>query len=166
MSEQISQNDPLPTARQIRRAIEAYVEVAYGGQAPDSIRELLPPGDFAPAEWLMSDSVQRDPAGAPLPAVRSFAVRLGNSQYPHMKLRISLPPRGRVYLFSVDAHDGFLHASAGTPDHAALEALKAYNSSVASVITAAWEADGLLTERSYLRRKIDQARRRKAGPGH
>ena len=165
MSEQIIQNDPLPTARQIRQAIEQYIEVAYGGQAPDRIRALLPPGDFVPAEWLMSDSVERDPSGAPLPAVRSFAVRLGNSQYPHMKLRMSLPPRDRVYLFSVDSHDGFLQASAGTKDHAALEALKAYNSSTASAVVAAWEADGLMTERNYLRQKIGQARRKNAGPG-
>jgi len=166
MSEQIIQSDPLPTARQIRQAIERYIEVAYGGQAPDRIRELLPPDEFVPAEWLMSDSVERDPSGAPLPAVRSFAVRLGNSRYPHMKLRMSLPPRDRVYLFSVDSHDGFLHASAGTEDHAALEALKAYNSSVASMVVAAWEADDLLTERNYLRQKIKQARRKNTKPGH
>ncbi len=166
MSEPITKIDPLPTARQIRQAIERYIEVVYGGQAPDRIRQLLPPGDFVPAEWLMSDSVERDPSGAPFPAVRSFAVRLGNSQYPHMKLRISLPPRDRVYLFSVDSHDGFLQASAGTEDHAALEALKAYNSSVALVVTAAWEAEGLMTERNYLRHKINQARRKNAEPGH
>lgn len=165
MSEPITPNDPLPTARQIRQAIEGYIEVAYGGHMPDRIGELLPSGDFVPAEWLMSDSVERDPSGAPLPAVRSFAVRLGNSQYPHMKLRISLPPRDRVYLFSVDSHDGFLQASAGSPDYAALEALKAFNSSVASVVTAAWEAEGLMTERNYLRHKISQVRLKKADPG-
>lgn len=166
MCKENTQSDPLPTAGQIRMAIERYLHVAYAGQTPQSILELLPPVDFVPARWLMSDSVERDPSGAPLPAVRSFAVRLGNSEYPNMKLRISLPPRDRVYLFSVDAHDGFLHASAGTPDYEALEALKTHNSSIATQVTAAWEAEGLMTERNYLRRKISEVRSRKADPGH
>jgi len=166
MSKENTQIDPLPTAGQIRLAIERYLHVAYAGQTPESILALLPPADFVPAQWLMSDSVERDPSSAPLPAVRSFAVRLGNSEYPNMKLRISLPPRDRVYLFSVDSHDGFLHASEGTPDHDALEALKAHNSSIASEVTAAWEAGGLMTERNYLRRKISEVRGNSAGPGH
>ncbi len=160
------QNDPLPTAKQIRQAIERYVQFAYSGQMPEPVGELLPTGDFDPAGWLMSDGVERDPSDAPLPAVRSFAVRLGNAQYPHMKMRISLPPRDRVYLFSVDSHDGFLHASAGTPDYDALEALKTHNSTIASAVTAAWEADGLMTERNYLRYKISQARGNDTTPGH
>ena len=80
MSEPITPNDALPTTRQIRQAIEGYIEVAYGGQAPDRIGELLPPGDFVPAEWLMSDSVERDPSGAPLAAVRSFAARCARTR--------------------------------------------------------------------------------------
>jgi len=166
MSKENIHSDPLPTAGQIRMAIEKYLHVAYAGKTPESILELLPLEDFVPAQWLMSDSVERDPAGAPLPAVRSFAVRLGNSQYPNMKLRISLPPRDRVYLFSVDSHDGFLHASAGTPDHDALETLKVHNGHIASEVTAAWEAEGLMTERNYLRQKISQVRGNRAAPGH
>ncbi len=166
MSEENTQSDSLPVVGQIRLAIDRYLHVAYAGQTPENILELLPPAEFIPAQWLMSDSVERDPAGAPLSAIRSFAVRMGNSKYPNMKLRMSLPPRDRIYLFSVDSHDGFLHASEGTPDYEALEALKAHNSSIASEVTAAWEAAGLMTERSYLRRKISEVRGKNAASDH
>lgn len=158
MGELPPQPDPLPSAEQIRRAVGLYLGFAYGQDVPPGVQALLPPERFDPAQWLMSGPAERDPADAPAGAVRSFVLRLGNTQYPHMKLRISRPPRDNVFLFSVDSHDAFLRAPAGSSDFAALETLKAHNARVAREITSAWDGLGLPTERNYLRQKIQQAR--------
>ncbi len=151
----------LPTVDQIRLAIELYLTEAYGERRPESIAPLLPVGDFGAADYRMSDAFERTPDGSSLEEVRSFALRLGNAQYRHMKLRISRPPREDIYLFVVDAHDEFLNAPVGSPDRDALEGLKRHNADVARSVGAAWDSAGLPTEKDFLRRKIVQVRRRK-----
>ena len=148
----------LPDAGQIRLAVELFLRRAYAGEVPPQAQRLIPTEDFDPAAWLMADPVERDPADAPLEQVRSFVLRLGNEFYPHMKLRISRPPRSREFVFSVDSHDVFLRAPAGSPDYDMLENLKRQNAALAELITASWEAQSLPTERSYLRGKLQQAR--------
>jgi hypothetical protein len=106
----------------------------------------------------MGPHVERDPPDAPLEGVRSFALRLGNDKYPHMKLRLSRPPHEKAYLFTVDCHDTFLSAPAGSADYEALEGLKRHNAFVAEAIRLAWESSHLPTERIYLRKRITKAR--------
>ena len=140
--------------------------LAYPAGPPEEARRFCPPKDFVPAEWLMCELVERDPHETPLARVRSFALRVGNAHYPHMKLRISRPPKDVAYVFSVDSHDTFLSAM-GTPDEKQqLEQLKRYNARLAAEVVEAWDSDGLPTERDYLRRKIHQARQARANDGH
>ncbi len=148
----------LPSADEVRQAIMLYIKHAYGGKPSDSASKLIPPDNFILEKWLMSDITERDPADAPLENVRSFALRIGNSIYPHMKIRLSHPPREKVFLFSVDSHDVFLHAELGSKEHEMLEELKTHNSSVVTAVVEAWENAGLPTERGYLRGKINKAR--------
>lgn len=156
---------PLPSAEDIQRAIDLYLRHAYGDSPGEKVTSLLPEEGFDPAEFLMSSKVERNPSDAPLEQVRSFTLRLGNAGYPHMKLRLSRPPRGHHLLFSVDSHDAFLHAPPGSPDHDALEELKKHNAAVAKRIAEAWDAAGLLTEQNDLRRHIAEARRNRENPG-
>jgi len=144
----------LPSADEIRRAVELYLAAAYGDDRPAAVDRLMPGEAFEPGSYLMSDRVERTPDSCGLREVRSFALRLGNRWYPHMKLRISRPPNERVYLFCVDCHDAMLQAPAGSPDGPALEQLKRHNASLAAAIDAAWDAAGLPTEKGFLRRKI------------
>ncbi len=153
----------LPSTREIEQAVNIYVMRAYRGEVSPAARGLMPPADFDPAAWLMGAGIERDPADAPLEQVRSFAIRLGNEQYPHMKLRLSRPPGADLFVFSVDAHDAFLHAPPGSPDYDALEQLQRYNMALSDSILSAWDAAGLPTERNYLRRKIEQAKQQKSG---
>ena len=141
----------LPSAHQIRQAVRLYLDNSYQDQLPDFVQRFVPPDACDPAEWLMTDVTERDPDDAPLADVRSFAMRIGNVMYPHMKLRLSRPPRHNVFLLSVDCHDAFLKASPDSGDTEALEALKSHNAAVAKAIHEAWDAAGLPTERSYLR---------------
>jgi hypothetical protein len=57
-----------------------------------------------------------------------------------------------------------LVAPAGSPDAGPLEELKEHNARLAGAIEAAWWREGLLTEKAYLRRQIDQTRARPDGP--
>ena len=155
-----SSSSPLPSTDQLRKAMEIYLSYAYEGPPPEPAINLIPPEDCDAAEWLMSDVSQRDPADAPLANVRSFALRLGNRYYPHMKLRLSCPAGGGKYLLSVDCHDAFLRCPPGSGEAPAIEDLKRKNAAIASAIHAAWDEAGLPTERNYLREKIMQARAR------
>ncbi len=149
----------LPTAEQIRQAADLYLAKAYACEIPLVVRDRLAGEGIAPGDYLMSESVERTPNTAELSAVRSFAIRLGNSHYPNMKLRISRLPRQQAYLFLVDAHDEILNAPASSPDHEPLEALKRHNAAVVQAICAAWGEAGLPTEKNFLREKIRQAKK-------
>ena len=155
----------LPAPEEIRQAIELYLRHAYGPKGPPKVARYLPPQGFQAPAWLMGELVERTPDDVPVEQVCSFALRLGNSAYPHMKLRLSRLPKQRVYLFTVDCHDAFLSAPPDTPDHQALEELKRRNAQVARAIRAALDKAHLPTERNYLREKIDQARRRRSAHG-
>jgi len=148
----------LPPPEQIRRAVELYLQHAYDGTPPAATERFLPPADFEPCEWLMSDLAERAPDGAPLKAVRSFALRIGNTMYPHMKLRICRPPKDTAFLFTVDSHDAVLQAAPGTPDYEPLQELKRYNATIADAVVRAWEDEDLPTERRYLRSRIRRAK--------
>lgn len=148
----------LPGAEALRRAVRVYLDLAYPQGAPEPATEKIPPADADLRAWLMSERVERDPPDAPFEEVRSFILRLGNAMYPHMKLRLSRPPRDSIYLLSVDAHDAFLHAEPGSPDHEALEQLKRHNAEVASAVMDAWNRAELPTEHNYLRERLRRGR--------
>ena len=154
----------LPSSAQLRQAIELYLALAYGPDVPAAAAERLPPIEFEPAAWLMSDQVERTPAGAALAEVRSFALRLGNRHYPHMKLRLARLPGGRGFVFDADAHDAMLAAPAGRPASQALAELKARNAALASAIDSAWDSRGLPTTKGLLRAAIAQKKRDAAAP--
>jgi len=148
----------LPPHAEIRQAVQLYLDFAFGRHVPEQAGRFLPGDGCDVGAWLMGDVAERDPANAPIDAVRSFALRIGNSLYPNMKLRLSRPPRDKVFLFSVDSHDAFLHAEPGSPDCAPLEELKRHNAALTGRILSAWDMAGLPTERNYLRQKVQQAR--------
>jgi len=155
------QNISLPTREQIVRAIEIYLSEAYAQAVPERVTGLLPRDKFIPSEYLMSDRVERGEGSRMLSQVRSFALRLGNSVYPNMKLRITRATHSGVYVFTVDCHDAILQAPAGSADDEALAELKHHNAQLAARIESAWDEAGLPTEKSLLRQKIRQAKERK-----
>ena len=163
MSSALSQSGVLPGADELRRAVAIYVSLAYPSEEPPALRRFELPDGADVGAWLMTDVAERSPdETTPLDAVRSFALRLGNGLYPNMKLRISRPPSACCAVFHVDAHDAMLKAPDGSPDQRCLRDVKAHNSELVSRITDAWEREGLLTERIYLRQAIDACRRRES----
>ena len=159
---QSPQNNPsdVPSANEIASALRIYLSLAYDGKVPATVSErFCPPSEDAGVEtWLMTCVAERTPPNGAFEDVRSFALRLGNAAYPHMKLRLSRAPGDDALIFSVDSHDAMLKAPDGSPDAAALEELKAFNADLGGRINSAWGAAGLLTEHENLRRKIRQAK--------
>jgi len=151
----------LPRAEALQDALDIYLSRAY----PDGVDERISqkftvPGDCDLAVWLIEAVGEPEPVDAGIDSVRSIALRLGNAFYPNMKLRLTRPPGNDVFVLMVDSHDVMLAAPPGSPDHEALEELKAANAAIAGDITRAWDAADLPTERNYLRDKIRQARMR------
>ena len=160
MSDPTDNPTALPASATVARAVRIFLDRAYPDGAPAQVEQLCPPDNADSATWLMSDRVERSPADAAAGDVRSFALRLGNAQYPHMKLRLGRVPRHDAWLFTVDSHDAILQAPPGSPDGEALEALKRHNAALASDIIAAMDAAGLPTERHFMRERIRRAKRR------
>jgi hypothetical protein len=158
MNEQKENQVNPPSLGELSKAVETFIRVAYGDCPPVHLQRFRPPPGCDPEEWLMSDEAERHPDDVPFKQVRSFALRIGNAHYPHMKLRLSRPPNDSRFVYTVDAHDAMLKAPVGSADYEALEHLKKNNAEIAAEIVKAWEEAGLLTEHSYLRDKIRQGR--------
>ncbi|MDD4890829.1 MAG: hypothetical protein PHU85_12985 [Phycisphaerae bacterium] len=148
----------LPSSEQIRLALRLYVRAAYPAGPPESIQPLMPPDSpFDPLEWLSADAVQCERRKTDDEAA-AFTLRLGNRFYPHMKFRLVRAPTEDVFLFMVDSHDSMVMAHARPQDQPLVRELNRRNAEVARAITAAWTEAGLPTERSWLRRRIEQGR--------
>jgi len=156
-----------PGAAAVARAVRIFLDHAYPAGAPAGIERFIPPVEGQCEAWLMGDVVERTPPGATVHEARSFALRLGNERYPHMKLRFGRVPGKNSYVLTVDSHDAILKVPPGSPDHEALEDLKRYNAALAAEITAEMGRAGLPTERNYLREAIKRVRlRAKPAPGN
>ena len=148
-----------PDPSQTMRAIEIYLNHAYGGAGAD-----LPPRVKSQLDVLKGwkGRFYRSPVFAAdnVDAPKRYTMRLGNRDYPHMKLSLDLSPDGRRFLFRVDTHDAHACPPADAPEHAAFRAMMDRNQRLSTDIEAAWAAEGLPTFKTYLR--DDLARRQNA----
>ena len=152
---------PMP-ARILQNALRIYLQFAYpGGHYPpaalpaiEAIRGLDPAADV-PLSLLETDCAD---------AVKSYALRLGQPLYPHMKLvldPIPLPGGGRSeesFLLRVDTHDRHLHAAPGSPDAAWLASVRASNKDLTEKIERAWCEADLPTFKAFLKKQLQNQR--------
>jgi len=136
----------------LQQAIGIYLEWAYADrEPPEAVRRRLrwPEGVDA-ATLLMKppfERVARTDGEAP----SVFALRLGNSRYPHMKLQVQTWPNRAGFLLSVNTHDQVLALDPGAADADAFRSLQAENQRLKEAIESAWDAAGLPTFLRYLR---------------
>jgi hypothetical protein len=110
--------------------------------------------DEQPLESLLAPPLcetLRQPDGS----VRGYAVRLGSSIYPHLKLQVTSHDRGETCVFAVDTHDAF-HFDDRHPDAIGWSKLQVANRELKEKIERAWEAAGLLTFNGLLRRELSK----------
>jgi hypothetical protein len=148
---------PRPDPAVVWRAIDLYLSSAYADAIPSTaVRRRLEmlPRECGIAEFYANSVFES--SGTPVPD--RYALRLGNSIYPHMKLLIIPAPRGDSYLFRADTHDRHVQVAPDAPEYSALCEMLAKNHAVGTKIESAWESAGLPTFKQYLRQ--DLARRR------
>jgi hypothetical protein len=134
-----------PAPADLWRAVEAYLEVAWGGPPPPAVAERLARLRAAePAHLLDSDVFER--------SGERLSLRLGNRSYPHMKLVIE-PSSSGTAQFRADTHDRHFLELLGSPGPE-LTALIARNHEVAREIEAAWQARGLRTSADHWREEL------------
>jgi hypothetical protein len=151
----------------LQKAIALYLERAYpapGGGVPAGVAARAEGVNRISGEAEVPlEMLERDAANS----VPSYALRLGQPKYPHMKLVVDPAPPvavgavGADYMLRVDAHDRHLHAAPGSPDAAWLTAVRMSNKELGEAIEAAWAAAGLPTFKSYLKQQL--AARKKGG---
>ncbi len=123
----------------LRRAIEIYLEIAYReGGAPAAVPVFTGDDRRALPEvlgQLLDETAKNKCEG------QAYALRLGNSRYKFMKLRLAEHLVRGEFFFSVDTHDQMF----ADPNDRELARLKEFNREVAEQIEAAWEGATLPT---------------------
>lgn len=157
---------PIP-AHILQQGIELYLSIAYPGNTVPAAAagraqpiKALPPSADVPPELLETDAANSLP---------SYALRLGQPAYPHMKLVVEPAPGNATpttYLLRVDAHDRHLHAPAGSPDAAWLSSIRTSNKDLSERIEAAWSAAHLPTFKDFLRQQLLGRKAAIAPPGN
>ncbi|HEY8668811.1 MAG TPA: hypothetical protein VIL86_19345 [Tepidisphaeraceae bacterium] len=144
----------MPDATAVRKAIEIYLQRAYGAAAPPAaVRERLGKLDSLPADdrsFFSSAAFELDHADHP----SRYRLRLGNRFYPHMKLSVDRRPDGKGFLFRADTHDGHIRVEPGAKEFEAFKKLMEQNRELAVEIESAWAAAELPTFKTYLQEDL------------
>jgi hypothetical protein len=148
-----------PNPLDVLRAVDVYVAVAYGPEPmPLTVQSQLAVLRSWKGPFFRSPVIASDGGTPP----KRYSIRLGNRNYPHMKLAIERSPDGEGYLFRPDTHDGHCCPPAGHPEHAAFREMMQKNQELASKIEHALAEQGLPTFKTYLQQDLA---RRKAAQG-
>lgn len=147
-----------PEPAQVQRAIEIYLQHAYGDTLPVTVRSQLAilkswKGDLLDAPVFAPDA-HRPPT--------RYTMRLGNRGYPHMKIVIELSPDDSRFLFRVDAHDRHVCPPPKAPEYPSFRQLMEANQRLVDNVEGEWAKEGFPTFKTYLR---DDLARRAAGGG-
>jgi hypothetical protein len=140
----------------LRKAVEIYLGIAYPGSVPPEVvrRRLDWSPDVDAAALLSRPPFERaNKASGSSPPI--FALRLGNTRYPHMKLQVQAWPNDAGFMLSVNTHDQVMSLDPTSNEAPAFRDLQAENQRIKEAIEHAWDEAGLPTFLSYLRRYIE-----------
>jgi len=131
----------------VQRAIAVYQEVAYGPAGIRPISKAPQFQDFAgsPCGEAVLAQFQREQVGA-LPGRNCcrYSLRLGNRNYPFMKLLLQEHLVAGEYYFAVDTHDQ-MELAPTYPDYEQWQAVRRFNAELKRQIEVALGAAGLET---------------------
>src|SRR5688500_6737565 len=123
----------LPDSSRMMQAIRTYLRHAYG-DGPDDLPLAVRSHLAVLQKWkgplYTAPVFVQDDHVVPT----RYSVRLGNRDYPHMKLRMERSPDGRQFLFRVDAHDRHVCPPPQSPEHAAFQRLMEHNQQLVEAI--------------------------------
>jgi CheY-like chemotaxis protein len=125
------------SAEVIDHALRLYLSVAWPGQEEKRRPDLTIEGAGETALSGFTDESRRD-------GDRRWALRLGNSQYPHMKMVVEEYLLPGEYVFAVDTHDQ-LELKPDYPDYDKWQAVKETNRKIKVEIEECWRKEGIPT---------------------
>ena len=127
----------------VERAVQVYLELAYGkGRGQRTAPDLSLPADAEP-EQVLGLFQRDDTAGGKSGCVR-YSMRLGNRNYPFMKLLLQEHIVAGEFFFAVDTHDE-MDIKPDYPDYDAWMAVRRFNLGLKQGIEAGFAAAGLPT---------------------
>lgn len=121
----------------LRKAIELYLETAYPTGAPRRPLPLRIEGASSVRDVLPQFLDESKPTGA-----HRYALRLGNTRYPFMKLVLQENLLEDEYTMCADTHDQ-IEVKSSAPDYREWLEVRAYNAEVKKRIEARWTEAGL-----------------------
>src|SRR5581483_8657463 len=103
-----------PESADVLRAMEIYLQQAYDGKIPVTVRSQQQVLEHWGGSFYSAPIFAKDAHSPPT----RYALRLGNRDYPHMKLAIELAPDDKSFLFRVDTHDRHVCPPEKSPEYA------------------------------------------------
>lgn len=137
----------------VQRAIAVYQEIAYGpGGMPRSPKPVphagLPQAGGTPdslvGEAVLAQFQREQHGGLPGRSCGRYSLRLGNRNYPFMKLVLQEHLVAGEFYFAVDTHDQ-MELEPSYPDYEQWQAVRRFNAELKRQIEAALAAAGLQT---------------------
>lgn len=128
------------TAQRLRSAVDLYLQLAYPHGLPSRVKLPSALDTSDDVDEILSGFLNETRTSGPIP-VRRFALRLGNEQYPFMKLVLQEYLLADEFVFVVDTHDD-MDIKPNYPDYERWQALRESNAKLRERIEATWrEAD-------------------------
>ena len=128
------------TLNVLTKAVESYLELAYrGGTKPRWVPDLDLPVDATPVDLLALFQADHSDSDRP-----RYTMRLGNRNYPFMKLVLQEHIVEGAFLFAVDTHDE-MEIKPNYPDYDAWQAVRRFNHDLKVGIERRFEQIGLST---------------------
>ena len=145
------------TTAMFSRACRIFLALAYPGGPATIPTARARYFDIDGGQSL--ESLLVPPTCQPIPhaagGIRGYAMRLGSSDYPHLKLQMIDCDQTGTWVFAVDTHD-CIQLDANHADAERWRTLQAANRSLKEQIEHAWDAAGLLTFAGLLRRGLER----------
>jgi hypothetical protein len=145
---------------EVLRAIAIFVEIAY----PDDSKRPPPAFESLPADLSAGDFAARfqrllQPLGGSQlegqTQAPGFTLRVGNAEFPNMKIMVRPTEEPPGFVLAVDTHDSIDPTLVRPEQRDDLKTLKEHNRAVARAAARAWEAAGLPTQASLLKRRLE-----------
>jgi CheY-like chemotaxis protein len=128
----------------LSKAVAIYLELAYGvGRRPGRLPDLSLPADATSDRVLALFQREVVDDGNGQKCVR-YNMRLGNRNYPFMKLVLQEHLVEGEYCFAIDAHDE-MNIKPDFPDYEAWMAVRRFNQQLKRDVEARLQAEGLPT---------------------
>ncbi len=149
------------TTALLARACRIFLELAYPGginTIPPPIKTYFDIDPNSPLDPLLAPPVCQPLLAREGGGTRGYSLRLGSAFHPHLKLQIVNTDEDEC-IFSVDTHDT-IALDPTDPDRPRWTQFQQFNRRLKEQIERAWEASGLTTFNTLLRRELRANRSR------